>query len=98
MISRERAGMCMSIVFALILFFTFSSLSPSLKVVFSFWCKNKTFACASPMLINMEYYGAGDLALGVFLEQHFANEIRCPSAGCTEPYVGKREKEIRKEI
>ncbi len=58
---------------------------PPLQVVFSLWCKSKKYACASPGLLTMEYYGPSDRALGVFIEEHFSEEARCLSAGCTEP-------------
>jgi len=63
-----------------------------LCVLFSSYCPNLAVApkfCVSPWVVDMDFYGRNDIALGGFLERYcFHTQYACPSSSCQAPMVG----------
>lgn len=60
-----------------------------LCVLFSSYCPSLAIApnyCVSPWVVDMDFYGRNDIALGGFLERYcFHTQYACPSSSCQAP-------------
>ena len=62
-----------------------------LEVLFCCYCLSSTNSlgfCINPWIVSMEFYGQGDISLGLFLDKYcFRPNFNCLTTGCEMPMI-----------